>query len=241
MFTVTPVILKQFIRLLKNNKIAVLEDAAEAFGSTYLNQKIGSLSDYTAFSLYINKVIACGEGGMITHKSKPLYHELKRLNDYYFSSKRHFWRGKIGYNFRMSNIQAAVGLGQIQHTDDLIFRKQKIYKWYKIYLSDISEYLISLTENPDGISNYWHVAFRARKLKFNIMKLRILLGQNGIETRSHFLPLYMQPVYRKPIYFGKYPNSELLAQTGVLFPSGPALSEDQVNKICNITRRYFQK
>lgn len=221
--------------------ISVFEDAAEALGSTYRGKKIGSISNYSAFSLYVNKIVTTGEGGMITLTSASLYRKLKRLNNYYFSSKRHFWHEHIGYNMRMSNIQAAIGLGQIQHIEDTLTRKRVIAGWYAKLLRPLRERLAPLPINPDGESNYWHIAYRKTGRTVDIMKLRNYLGENGIETRGFFIPLHLQPPYRRPEYAGKFPNAESLAQAGMLFPSGPTLSRSQVERICTEIIKFFHR
>lgn len=232
---------EEIYKFANEKNIVVVEDAAEAFGSEYKNRKIGNISDLTAFSTYINKTVTTGQGGVVTTSSKSVYDELHKLNNYYFSSTRHFWHKKIGYNFRLSSLQAAVGLAQLEYVDKILEKKRKIAELYSQLLKPVCEYLFSLTV-PNGCrSNYWQVAYRLKKEKFDLMKLRVKLGQEGIETRSFFIPLHLQPPYYKPEYVGKFPNSELLAKTGFLLPSSPTLSHDQVQRICKVVINYFKK
>lgn len=236
-----PCNLDEIHHIAKKYHLTVFEDAAEAFGSTYKNNVIGNTSDFAAFSLYINKVITTGEGGMITLRSRELYHKLKRLNNYYFSSKRHFWHEHIGYNFRLSNVQAAIGLGQLTHANQNIKNKQQIAKWYEYYLKPCQEYLTPYSVNPEGKSNYWHVAYRAISEKVDVMKLRNTLGKSGVETRGPFIPLHLQPAYRKTEFIGQFPHAEHLAQTSILLPSGPTLEEQQIERISTLITKFFKK
>lgn len=231
----------EILRFASERNLKIVEDAAEAFGSVYKNTFIGNVCPVTAFSLYINKVITTGQGGMLTTKSKKIYKKLKKLNNYYFSQNRHFWHSKIGYNYRMSNLQAAVGLSQIERIDVILKKKRIIALWYKSRLKNLSDYIIPMNI-PKGIkSNYWQIAWRLRKIKYDVNKLRNILGSNGIETRSFFIPLHLQPPYFKKYNVGLFPNSEILAQTGLLLPSGPSLHEADVERICSIIRNYFKK
>jgi perosamine synthetase len=226
-------------RIADKYHLQVLEDAAEAFGSEYQGHKIGGVSPLNAFSLYANKVITTGEGGMITLKSRTLYKKLKRLNNYYFSDKRHFWHEGIGYNYRLSNLQAAVGLAQIEKAETILKNKIRIAGWYREYLSPIKEYFDELENTPGCQSNYWCIAYRIKNNKIKVADLRTKLRRAGIETRSFFIPLHLQPVYCRAKKANKFPNAERLAKTGVLLPSGPKLSQAEVKNICNMVKDCF--
>lgn len=223
-----------------NNRLFVVEDAAEAIGSEYRGKKIGSLSLLSSFSLYINKIVTTGQGGMITTNSEKLYRELKRLNNYYFSQKRHFWHQKIGFNFLMTNLQAAIGMAQIEKIDKILEKKMQIALWYRQFLSSLGEKFFPLKINHDIKTNYWMIAYRLSDKKRNVMDLRRLLAKNGIETRCFFLPLHLQPCFRKKKYQGKFPKAEALAKTGILLPSGPTLRHEDVEKICSLILKYFK-
>ena len=221
------------------NKINIVEDAAEAFGSEYEGKKIGGTGRSACFSTYINKIITTGEGGMITLPDLKLYKKLKKINNYNFSPIRHFWHSNIGYNFRITNLQAAIGLAQLEKARETVRKKRKIFQIYKNFLKPVVEFFFPLKENYQGSSNFWHVAFRMKEEEYNMTKLRKLLADNGIETRTFFTPLHLQPAYRRPEYYGQFPNSELLAKTGILLPSGANLELKQIEKISRLIVRYF--
>src|SRR3989338_9481177 len=219
--------------------LAVIEDAAEAFGSEYKGKKICGTGKTACFSNYINKIVTTGEGGMITIFDKKQNATLKKLNNYFFSDTRHFWHEKIGYNFKITNLQAAVGLAQLEQANQVINKKREIYKIYRKLLQSVREYFFPLSENNKGKSNYWHIAFRIANTKNNLQKFRNLLADNGIETRTFFIPLHLQPPYCKTQYYGQFPNSELLAKTGILLPSSPNLKKDQIERLCTLINKYF--
>lgn len=213
--------------------LSVIEDAAEAIGAKYKKNIIGSISPLTVFSLYVNKIVTAGQGGMITTNSSKLCHYIKRLNNYFFSSTRHFWHQQIGYNFKLTNLQAAVGLSQLEKIDELLSKKSLISKWYRNYLDKISENFIPLKPQSNVSGNEWMTAYRLlANGKFSAIKLRSYLARNGIETRSFFIPLHLQPIYRKLNLHKNFPNSEQLIRSGVLLPSGPGLTQEDVKRIC---------
>lgn len=221
-------------------KIAVVEDAAEAFGSIYKNRIIGSISPINVFSLYINKVVTAGEGGMITLKSSSVYTKIKRINNYAYSNIRHFWHREIGYNFRLSNLHSAIGLGQIEHAKDTLARKNIIAEYYRKLLKPVENLFKAPEITGDSISNFWKIAYRIMDNRYSVMDLRNKLASFGIETRGFFLPLHLQPIYRKKEYTGKFPNAEEFSRSGLLLPSGPGLEKRQIAEICSIILDYFR-
>jgi perosamine synthetase len=237
----TPCDIDSLQKLAKTYGIPILEDAAEAFGSEYKGKKVGSLSEYSAFSTYINKVITTGEGGFIALKSREKYHELKRLNNYYFSSKRHFWHEKIGYNFKLSNMQAAVGLAQLENVGMVLQNKKNLAQWYNNCLKEINDDFSPLTSLSYAKGNHWHIAYRLLKNPERLMDLRNYLGDHGIETRGFFIPMHLQPIYRNSRYAGKFPVAEKLAQSGVLLPSGPGLQKTDIERICTHILEFLKR
>jgi perosamine synthetase len=220
---------------LKHNLI-IIEDGAEALGSSYKEHKVGSISQTTAFSLYSNKVVTSGDGGMITTKSQALYKKLKHLNSYAFSDVRHFWHDAIGYSLRLTNLEAAIGLAQIEHIESTLKNKQHIEQIYRKLLSPIAELFKPFQSPGQTKNNYWMIAYRLHHKKLSIQALRNKLMAAGIETRSFFIPLHLQPIYRSPSYMGKFPNSEMLTKSGVLLPSYPTLLDSEIEYICKIIR-----
>jgi perosamine synthetase len=225
--------------LAKKYKLKVVEDGAEAIGAMYKNKKVGTLSDLTAFSSYVNKIVTTGQGGMITTDSKKLYLELSRLNNYYFSTRRHFWHRKIGYNLKLSNLQAAVGLAQLEKVDDLMSKKQIINKMYEKYLSPHSAHLTKFGITKKASSNFWMIAYLLNDKYQHAQPLRDYLATKGIETRTFFIPLHLQPPYRNSAKSSNFPVAEKLARLGMLLPSSPNLTETDIKYICTSVAEFF--
>jgi perosamine synthetase len=220
--------------------LLVMEDAAEAIGSKYTGKLIGSISEISAFSTYVNKIITTGQGGMVTTNSKKLYDEIKRLNNYYFSDVRHFWHEKLGYNRKMSNLQAAVGLAQIEKADELIAKKQQIAKWYQEFMAPLKKQITPLSLTQKATTNYWMIAYRLQNQKNHIQPLRKYLADYGIETRTFFIPIHLQPIYSKNYHEEQFPVSELLCRTGILLPSGTGLTRSDIQFIAGKISKYFK-
>lgn len=176
----------------KINKIAcehglyVIEDAAEAHGAEYKGKMVGSLSDCGVFSFYGNKVITTGEGGMITTDNEELYEKAKYLRDHAMSKEKRYWHTEIGYNYRITNLQAALGLAQLERIEELILKKRQIFKWYKELLQDIEG--IRLNPEKKGVKNvFWMVCLVLDKdFKIGRDELIKKLKEKGIDTRPFF-------------------------------------------------------
>lgn len=223
------------------HRIAIVEDAAEAFGSTMGTKKTGGKGRISAFSLYVNKIITTGQGGMLTVPDKKTYDELSAMNNYYFSQKRHFWHEKPGYNLRMSNLQAALGVAQLEQADNILAKKRLLASWYQTHLHNVQEKITMLPITPGAHPNYWHIAYRIfSRNKETAQKLREHLACEGIETRSFFIPLHLQPAFAGMKHRTNFPNSERLCRTGILLPSGPSLTEKQVEKVSSVIIKYYK-
>lgn len=129
----------------------------------------------------------------------------------------------------------------MEHIEDTLKRKRIITFWYEKYLKTVRDRIIPYTLNPNGTGNFWHMAYRIPEKGVDIMKLRNFLGQNGVETRGAFIPLHLQPVYWKKTYEGHFPHAEQLSQTSILLPSGPTLTELDVERICRLVVAFFKQ
>ena len=219
------------MRIAKKYDLAVVEDAAEAHGSTYKGKKAGSLADAAAFSFYTNKMITTGEGGMVTTTHFELYKLLEQLHSHAFSKEIHFWHPYLGYNFRMTNLQAAIGIAQLKKIKRFLAARQKNAREYKKKLADIPG-IIFQTELPEVSSNCWMTGIRVTS-QFPLTRdeLRQKLATFGIETRTFFIPVHFQPLYCKRKYLGKFPVAEQLCADGLYLPSSSALSQKQLQYI----------
>jgi len=210
----------------KRRKIFVLEDAAEAMGSEYKGRRAGSFGDLACFSLYANKIITTGNGGVVTTNDRKLYEILTKIRFFDFGEKWHFEHKIVGYNMTLSGLQASLGRSQLKRFRKYVAKRKLIHKWWKKYLNPTGLKVVdaSRNQNPD----YWFpaVLFPNSSLKERVANI---LEKNGVETRNFFMPLHMQPVFRKMFKKEKLPISESFFEKGLLLPSYYELSEKHVN------------
>lgn len=219
------------MEIARKYNLAVVEDAAEAHGSTYKGRKAGSLADAASFSFYTNKMITTGEGGMITTTHNKLCKLLDQLHSHAFSKEIHFWHPYLGYNFRMTNLQAAIGIAQLKKINRFIRMRQKNAHEYRKKLAGIPGITFQ-AELPEVSSNHWMSGIRITSpFPLTRDELRIKLASCGIETRTFFIPLHFQPYYCKKKYLGKFLIAEQLCAEGLYLPSSSALSQKQLHYI----------
>jgi perosamine synthetase len=212
----------------------VIEDAAEAHGAEYKGKKAGSLSDIGCFSFYANKIITTGEGGMIVTNDEEIYERAKLLKDLAFTKERRFLHYFIGFNYRMTNLQAAIGIAQLNKITELVEARRKNAYIYNKYLQDI-EGITLPPEEPWAKNAYWMYSILIDKEKFGMSRDELIekLKEKGIETRPFFVPMHQQPVFKEMGLFRgeRYPLSEKLGESGLNLPSSSSLSEDEINFI----------
>ncbi|MBM4269844.1 MAG: DegT/DnrJ/EryC1/StrS family aminotransferase [Deltaproteobacteria bacterium] len=231
-----PVDMDPLLELARSRGILVVEDAAEAHGATYKGRTIGGLGDAACFSFYANKIITTGEGGMITTDDDDLATKARNIRDHAFSKERHFWHRAVGHNFRMTNLQAAVGVAQMERVDSLVQRRIDNAKRYNGHLKDVRG--ITLPPADANVRNvYWMYSILVGD-EFGASRdeLRRHLAENAIETRTFFIPMHLQPIYYRPEYRGAFPVAEMLCRRGFYLPSAPTLTADQIDFICDKIR-----
>lgn len=214
----------------------IVEDAAEAFGAHCGLKKAGALGDGAAFSLYANKMITTGEGGMITTDNPDLASLLRTLRDQAFIPEIHFWHYYTGFNYRMPNLQAAIGLAQLEKAEELIERRIRNAEYYSEGLRTIPGLVLPHTDS-DTRNVHWMFALTVSK-QFSCTRdeLMIELALRGIETKTFFIPLHLQPIYYQPKYDGKFPVSEKIAREGLYLPSSGNLKRGQIDYIVESIR-----
>ena len=229
-----PADMEPILALARRNRLIVVEDAAEAHGASYAGRPVGSLGDVAAFSLYANKIISSGEGGMLTTNDSRIADVARELRDHAFSRERHFWHRRLGFNYRMTNLQAAVGLAQVERWAELVERRRENARRYRQALAGIDG--IGLPpEQPGGV--VWMFGITVAP-EFGIGRdaLRRRLAARGVETRTFFVPLHLQPVHAHRFRGQRYPMSEALGSTGLYLPSGPALSDADIGHVADAIR-----
>jgi perosamine synthetase len=216
------------------NRLAVIEDAAEAHGARYRGRPVGTIGDVAAFSLYGNKILTTGEGGIVTTNDERIASLARELRDHAFSRERHFWHRRLGFNYRMTNLQAAVGVAQLERFDQLVALRQRIAERYDDALAGIDGVELAPRE-PGGVT--WMYGIRVGEA-FAISRdeLRRRLAAGGVETRTFFVPLHLQPIYYRRFAGQRYPVAEALGRTGLYLPSGPRLTEEDIAYVAAAVR-----
>ena len=209
----------------KKHGLFLIEDAAESFGATYKNSMSGTLGDISTFSFFGNKTITTGEGGMVLCKNLQHYNKIKKLKNQ-GNSERTYFHDVLGYNYRMTNIQAAIGIGQLNKVEKIISLKKKLYHNYKSNLENKVRFVKELEGTEPS---YWMtpIIFESQSKK---ERVEIKLKENSIETRPLFTPIDQLPFYEK----STSDSANSIYKLGILLPSYPSLSDKDQNKICKI-------
>lgn len=223
------------IDIARKHNLYIVEDAAEAHGADYKGRRIGSIGDANCFSFYANKIITTGEGGMIVTNNKELAEKARRLKDQAFSPAKRFLHTNIGFNYRMTNLQAAIGLAQLEIIDDLIQRRINNAHLYNSLLDNVEG--VTLPVQEKWVKNvYWMYSIMIEK-KFGISRddLAVKLKQKGVDTRAFFIPMHQQPAFLNLGLFKgeRYPNSEAISEKGMYLPSGSGLTKDHIESVCS--------
>lgn len=228
-----PCEMDEITKIAKEFNLRLIEDCAEAVGSEFLGRKIGSFGDIATFSFFGNKTITTGEGGMVVTNSDAVASLCFRLRGQGLAESREYWHDIIGYNYRMTNICAAIGLAQLEMIDDVVAKKRLIADWYRAGLAGLP---LSIQGNSNkSLNSYWMVTALLDSADQRD-PLRAHLRSEGIETRPTFYPVHTMPMYSSPESF---PVADSLGARGINLPSYPALTQDDVETICRAARSYF--
>ena len=213
-----------------------MEDAAEAHGAEYNGKKAGGIGDIGCFSFYANKIVTCGEGGMIVTNNEEIAETANSLRDLSFpKGERSYLHSKVGYNYRLTNIQAAIGLAQLERIDELIEMRRRNARFYNSLLRVVDG--ISLPTEKEWAKNvYWMYSILIEP-EFGISRDKLMkeLEKKGIESRPFFIPMHKQPVFQNMGLFKeeKYPIAEELSRKGMYLPSSSGLKKEEIKYICD--------
>jgi perosamine synthetase len=227
-----PVDMDALRALADGHGLFLIEDAAEAHGAFHRGRPVGSLGDAATFSFYGNKMVTTGEGGMVTTNDARIAHAARRLRDHAFSDERHFWHKYLGFNYRMTSLQAAVGLAQTERLAALVEVRRTSARLYAERLSRLPG--LTLPVEQPGMKNvFWMYGILVED-DFGCSRdeLRHRLAARGVETRTFFIPIHLQPIYFRAHRGEHYPVSEALCRKGLYLPSGPMLTEADVDFVC---------
>lgn len=222
------------MNLARKYKLAVVEDAAEAHGAEYKGRRVGGVGQIGCFSFYANKIITMGEGGCVVTNNEKLFQKLNMLHDLAHSPKKRFFHIAVGFNYRLTNLQAAVGMAQLEQADKFVEARRGNAVLYNRYLSDIQGLRLPI-EKKWAKNVYWMYGVLVDD-RFGVGrdKLMELLAKEGVGTRAFFEPMNHQPVFRKMGLFKRerYPVAEDWGKRGLYLPSGSGLTEDKIKYIC---------
>jgi perosamine synthetase len=232
-----PTHMEPIMELARKHHLWVVEDAAEAHGAEYKGERVGALGHMGCFSFYGNKIISTGEGGMLVTNNEEWVEKARILRDHGMSKTKKYWHPVVGYNFRMTNIQAAIGLGQMTKIDQLISLKRQIADYYRKGLKDLPGIILPV-EEAWAKSVFWLFNLRLRpEINKNRNDLMTLLSKGEVESRPVFYPIPAMPPYQGQ---GSFPVSEQVSAQGISLPSGFKLTPSQQDYIISIIKNFIE-
>ncbi len=238
-----PVDMDPLLAIARKRKLVVIEDAAEAHGAEYKGRKCGSLGNISAWSFYANKIVTTGEGGMVLTSNSKMAKRAASYRNLCFLPKRRFYHTELGYNFRMTNMQAAIGVAQMDRIEEFIRIKRKLGDYYLRKLLKIKGIKCQV-EKPWAKMVYWMYCIELeKKTGLDAAQMMESLGNMGVGTRPFFLGLHLQPALQALGLFKNehYPVTERIGKQGLYLPSGLALTKIQINKVVAAINRIMKR
>lgn len=230
------------LELAKTYDLKIIEDAAEVHGQEYKGRRCGSFGDVSVFSFYANKIITSGEGGMIITDDEKIANKCKSLRNLCFLPEKRFIHEELGFNYRMTNMQAAIGLAQLEKIDEHIEKKHFIGKKYNELLAGIEQINLPLSKTEYCQNIYWIYGITIKK-EVNLSAQQIMdrLKEEGIGTRPFFYPMHKQPVLNDMGLFNNetYEGAEYLYEKGFYIPSGLGITEEQMEIVSEKLKKVF--
>ncbi|MBA3065272.1 DegT/DnrJ/EryC1/StrS family aminotransferase [bacterium] len=225
----------------KKYNLKIIEDAAEAHGAEYKGKKCGGFGDISCFSFYANKIITTGEGGMLLTENEQYAEKARSIRNLCFKNDPRFYHTELGNNFRLTNVQAAIGLAQVERIDELVEKKIWIGSMYNENLKDVKG--LQLPIEKDWAKNvYWMYGIVLdEETGYNAVTFAKALKEKGVDTRPFFLGMHEQPVFHNMGLFNDehYPVSENIAKQGLYLPSGLTLTEEDVNIVVSCIKEVL--
>jgi perosamine synthetase len=237
-----PVEMEPVLALAARHGLKVIEDAAEMHGQTYQGRPCGSFGDVSIFSFYPNKHITTGEGGMLVTDDPALAERCRSLRNLCFGPPRRFVHHELGFNFRMTNLQAALGVAQLERLDEFVGRKRRMGARYQEGLAGIPGLQLPLVRTADAENIYWVFGVvLGDEVPFDAAGAMERLARLGVDTRPFFWPMHEQPVLRELGFFHgeRHPVAERIARRGFYLPSGLGLTDGQIDQVCAAVRQLM--
>ena len=230
------------VKITEKHNLFLIEDAAEAIGGLYKYRKMGSFGHINAFSFYSNKIITCGEGGMVVTNDDKLAERTRWLKNFCFDKERRYVHEEIGFKYPMTNIQAAIGLAQLERVEEIIAKKRSMAERYNKILKNVPE--ITTPPEKEYVRNvYWMYGIRIEdKSKNSRDEVKKILYNNGIDSRFFFTGMHKQPSLKEYVRKGdKFPVTDSLERKGLYLPSSTNLTDKQIEYICNTLIKAVRK
>jgi perosamine synthetase len=221
------------VELARRRGLFVLEDAAEAPGAEYKGRRVGSIGDAATFSFFGNKIITTGEGGMVTTNDRQLAAEVRRLKNHGMDPNRKYWFETVGYNYRLTNVASAIGLGQLERMDWHLAERQKVVTWYRELLADVPG--LSWQVEKAWARHVWWLFTVVLDESIPVNRFEVLSGlqARGVEGRQIVYPTHQLPPYHSPSHAGRFPVSERVVERGIHLPTWSGLTREQVEHVCH--------
>ena len=238
-----PADVDKIMELAKKYDLKVIEDAAEMHGQTYQGRPCGSFGDISVFSFYPNKHITTGEGGMVVTDSEELAERCRSLRNLCFRKDVRYVHDEISDNYRFTNLQAAVGLAQIERLEEFVERKRNMGRFYTERLQDLPGIILPLEKTDSAENIYWvYGIVLERESEVSNQEIQKMLAEEGIGSRTFFWCMHEQPVYQRQGLFAgeRYEGAEYLARKGFYIPSGLALTKEQMEEVADKVRKVIQ-
>lgn len=236
-----PTDMDPLINLADKNGLIIIEDAAEAHGAEYKGEKCGGFGDLSVFSFYANKIITTGEGGMVLTKDDKYFERLVSLRNLCFKKERRFYHTELGHNYRLTNLQAAIGLAQLERIEKSLQKKSWMGKSYTEQLKVIDCLQLPI-EKPWAKNVYWMYGIVLDKSRgMDAVEFARKLAEKNVMTRPFFLGMHEQPVFQNMGLFcnEQYPVAERISRQGLYLPSGLTLTESQIDEVCEVVKQVL--
>ncbi|WMX16018.1 MULTISPECIES: aminotransferase class I/II-fold pyridoxal phosphate-dependent enzyme [unclassified Aureispira] len=230
--------MNEIMRIAEKHDLLVVEDCAEALGSTYEGKPLGAFGDAATFSFYGNKTITTGEGGMVLFKNFDIADKGAVLRDHGMSKEKRYWHDYVGFNYRLTNLQAAIGVAQFERLDEFVNAKKTLAQKYNEVLSKY-DFFQTPIEKENVTNSYWLYTFLINETApFTRKDLMDFLNEKGVETRPIFFPLNVMPPYVEYAQNNTFDISERVSKAGMSLPSAVNLSALEVDYICDCLNEF---
>ena len=236
-----PAKMSEIMAIAARYNIPVLEDAAEALGSTYKGRKCGTIGNFGALSFNVNKIITTSGGGALICPNDEAERHVKFLATQAREPMPYYYHKEIGYNYRLSNISAGIGCGQMEHIAERVARRREIHALYAKGLASLPGITVHTEPTADAVSNFWLTTILLdESLRFSPEDLRLALEAENIESRRLWRPMNMQPVYADAPFYGS-DCAERIFNSGLCLPSGSILTDDEIHRVIDCVTQYISK